>query len=189
MFDSIRDGSFLGRIEQMTEEIWKDIKGYEGLYQVSNLGRVKSLAKCDRLGRYHEECIKSQVNNGNGYLIVNLKHEGVQRIITVHRLVAEAFIPNVKNKRCINHIDGNKRNNSVENLEWVTHKENMQHAVKFGLINPMEGRKVVCVELNKIFSSIKDAERWVGVKGSRISSVCQLKRGCKTCGGYHWRYL
>lgn len=171
------------------EEVWKDIYGYEGLYQVSNLGRVKSLAKYDRIGRYRTECIKSQVDNGNGYLVVNLKIDGIQKMSTVHRLVAESFIPNPNNKRCINHIDGNKKNNNVNNLEWVTHSENMIHAVKHGLCNHRNGRKVLCVELNKVFYSIKDAERWVGVKGSRISSVCNLKRGCKTCGGYHWRYV
>jgi hypothetical protein len=173
----------------LLNEIWKDIVGYEGLYQVSNLGRVKSLPKYDRLGRFHNECIKASVNNGNGYLVVNLKHNGSQQMKTVHRLVAETFLINPTNLTDINHKDGNKSNNVVTNLEWCTRSENMTHAVKNGLHTNFGNRKVMCIELNLIFDSIKQAEEWVGVKGSRISNVCQLKRGCKTCGGYHWRYV
>lgn len=173
----------------MNEEIWKDIEGYEGLYQVSNMGRVRSLDSKDRLGRFKKGKIKNAVNNGTGYLVVNLKKDAQQKMITVHRLVAEAFIENPESKRCINYIDGNKRNNKVENLEWCTHAENMYHAYKNKLIFPPRGKKVLCVELNKEFDSINSAEKWVGVKGSRIGNVCQLKRGCKTCGGYRWRYV
>ena len=169
-------------------EIWKDIKDYEGLYQVSNLGRVRSLPKVDRLGRVHNGKIKAQVNNGSGYLIVNLKHNGKQKMKTVHRLVAETFISNDDNLPEINHIDGNKVNNRVDNLEWCTRSENVKHAIKNGLHTDFGQRKVVCVELNMVFKTIKEAESWIGVKGSRISNVCNLKRGCKTCGGYHWRY-
>ena len=113
-------------------EIWKDIKDYEGLYQVSNLGRVRSLPKVDRLGRVHNGKIKAQVNNGSGYLIVNLKHNGKQKMKTVHRLVAETFISNDDNLPEINHIDGNKVNNRVDNLEWCTRSENVKHAIKNG---------------------------------------------------------
>lgn len=170
-------------------EVWKDVVGYEGLYQVSNLGRVKSLAKIDRLGRCYPERLKAQVNNGTGYLVVNLKHNGKQQMRSVHRLVAEHFISNELELPEVNHIDGNKFNNVVDNLEWCTHSENMQHAVDTGLHTNFGQRKVLCVELDLIFDTVKDAELWVGVKGSRISNVCQLKRGCKTCGGYHWRYI
>lgn len=170
-------------------EIWKDIVGYEGLYQVSNLGRVKSLPRFDRKGRFHSEKIKSQVNNGNGYMIVNLKHNGKQQMRTVHRLVAEHFISNDLELPEVNHIDGNKSNNIVTNLEWCTRSENVKHAVDNGLHTEFGQRKVLCVELNLVFDTVKDAELWVGVKGSRISNVCRLKRGCKTCGGYHWRYV
>lgn len=170
-------------------EIWRDIVGYEGLYQVSNLGRVKSLDKYDNKGRFHAERIKSQVNNGKGYLIVNLKHNGKQRMRTVHRLVAEAFIANPNNYEDVNHIDGNKENNQVDNLEFCTHRSNMLHAVKFGLHTKFGERKVLCVETGMIFDSIKSAEQWIGVKGSRLSNVCQQKRGAKTCGGYHWGYV
>ena len=169
-------------------EIWKDIEGYEGLYQVSNLGRVKSLSKYDRLGRLHVERIKSTVNNGNGYLSVNLKHNGKQVMRTVHRLVADAFIQNKLSLPEVNHLNGDKTDNRVSNLEWCTHSENMQHSVDNGLHSDFGQRRVICVELNLMFDTVKDAEQWVGVKGSRISNVCRGKRGCKTCGGYHWRY-
>lgn len=170
-------------------EIWKDIQGYEGLYQVSNLGRVKSLDRRDRCGRFKEGKIKSICDNGNGYCVVNLKVDGEQKSRTVHRLVATAFIPNPKNLPEINHIDGNKKNNTMSNLEWCDRSENVIHAVKNQLHTNFGQRKVVCVELNKEFNSVAEAEKWIGVKGSRISNVCKLKRGCKTCGGYHWRYV
>ena len=91
-------------------EVWKDIKDYEGLYQISNLGRVKSLNRIDSLGRNVPEKIKAIVDNGNGYKVVNLKRNGKQKLCTVHRLVAEAFIPNPDNLPCINHKDENKTN-------------------------------------------------------------------------------
>ena len=169
-------------------EIWKDIVGYKGLYQVSNLGRVRSLGRFDSLNRWHDGKILSDCDNGNGYRVVGFNVDGKQKLFTVHRLVALAFIPNQTNRNCINHIDGNKSNNSVENLEWCTSSENMIHAVNKGLLDDFGRKKILCVETGQIFNSIKEAEKWVGVKGSRISNVCRLKRGCKTCGGYHWRY-
>lgn len=121
------------------EEIWKDVKGYEGLYQVSNLGRVKSLNKkvntINQYGAIHKRTIKGrnlkQRETHNGYLRVKfIKNKKIQKV-RVHRLVAEAFIE--KPKLEVNHIDGNKKNNNVENLEWVTPKENKKHAWIMGL--------------------------------------------------------
>ena len=169
-------------------EIWKDVVGYEGLYQVSNLGRVKSLPRYDTVGRYHSGTILSDCDNGNGYRVVGFNVNGKQKMFTIHRLVATTFIPNLNNYGYVNHIDGDKSNNRVDNLEWCTASENMEHAVKLGLHYHFGRKKILCVETGVVFDSIKDAENWVGVKGSRISSVCNLKRGCKTCGGYHWRY-
>ena len=113
--------------------MWKPVVGYEGLYEVSDSGQVRSISKHDRLGRFKEGKVKSSCNNGTGYLVVNLKVDGKQKMKTVHRLVAEAFIPNLEGKRCINHKDGNKQNNCVENLEWCTHSENNIHSFKNGL--------------------------------------------------------
>ena len=105
------------------KEEWKDIVGYEGLYQVSNLGRIKNIKK---------NTIKSQRNTFKGYLQVGLSNKK-DKTYRVHRLVAQAFIPNPENKPEVNHIDGDKKNDNVENLEWVTGKENIDHAIKTGV--------------------------------------------------------
>lgn len=173
-------------------EIWKDILGYEGLYQVSNLGRVRSLDKrrwngrtwCIKKGRVLRSC-----DNGVGYLVVNLKDEGVQHMQLVHRLVAKTFINNPEQLKYVNHKDLNKRNNEVTNLEWCTAKQNVHHARRNGHLPTYYKKRVLCVELNREFESVAAAEKWLGLKGNRIANVCKLKRGCKTCGGYHWRYI
>ena len=121
-------------------EVWKDVAGYEGVYQVSNLGRVRSV---DRLVQYSDgrkytykgKMIKLAENkNRGGYLYVRLSHNQRKVLKSLHRLVAETFIENSGNKPEVNHIDGDKGNNKVSNLEWVTSKENSEHAVKNGLI-------------------------------------------------------
>ena len=93
--------------------IWKDIKGYEGLYEVSNTGYIKSL-------QFKKPFIKKFNKNHQGYLSVSLYKDNENKLVKVHRVVAEAFIPNPENKPQVNHKDGNKANNCVENLEWVT---------------------------------------------------------------------
>lgn len=106
------------------DEVWKDIEGFEGHYQVSNLGRVKS----DKYGYWRE--LKQTINNrGKGYLRVGL-FDGKMKTYSVHRLVAQAFIPNPENKPQVNHIDGNTRNNNVNNLEWCTAMENVSHSIE-----------------------------------------------------------
>ena len=115
----------------MKNEQWKDIEGYEGLYQISNLGRVKRLIG---INIYKEHYLKP-VKDRYGYLYVCLSKNNKHKVKTLHRLVAIYFIPNPDNKPCVNHIDGNKKNNKVENLEWCTYKENTCHAYKTSLIN------------------------------------------------------
>ncbi len=113
----------------MDNEVWKDIKGYEGLYQISNLGRVKSLRKIRGIQIQKEKILTLQPIKG-GYYRAKLCKNGKEKSYLVHRLVAETFIPE---HFTVNHKDGNKSNNTVDNLEWVTQKENNIHAYKMGL--------------------------------------------------------
>ena len=129
------------------QEIWKDIKGYEGLYQVSNLGRIKSLSKfvnnnpkSSKFGYYTKERILKTSKSNNGYLIVHLFKNSKQYTIYIHRLVAITFIPNSNNLLQVDHIDGNKQNNRIDNLEWVTPKENINRAWRKGLSKPHSGK-------------------------------------------------
>lgn len=123
------------------QELFRNIEGYEGLYQVSNLGRVRSF-KVYKGGK-----VLTLVQR-KGYITVTLCKNGKSKIYSVHRLVAEAFIPNPDSMREVNHIDGNKLNNDVSNLEWCTHLENMRHAFKSGLIE----RKPLTPEQKKYIS-------------------------------------
>lgn len=113
----------------MEQEIWKDVKNYEGKYQVSNLGRVKSLLEKYRGGQYYGMILKSHVNK-KGYVYQQLRKDNKTFTHLLHRLVAEVFIPNPENKPNINHIDANTSNNNINNLEWCTQKENIQHCIK-----------------------------------------------------------
>jgi len=117
----------------MDKEIWKDIKGYEGKYQISNLGRVKSLLEWrgnKNLDKWVENpTILTPTNNGHGYLIINLMDRCKRKNHYIHRLVAEAFLPNPFNKPVVNHKDYNRQNNRVDNLEWCSIKENVNYSV------------------------------------------------------------
>lgn len=123
-------------------EIWKSVVGYEGLYEVSDLGRVKSLERKCSMGsgiRTVPERILSNCLDTKGYLQVNLYISNIRTTWKVHRLVALSFIDNPESKETINHINGVKTDNMVENLEWSTQKENTIHAHKTGLANGVKG--------------------------------------------------
>lgn len=109
------------------EEVWKDINGYEGLYQVSNCGRIRSLDRYDSMGRFRKGIIKADTHNGYGYRNVMLSKDGRSETLYVHRLVALAFIPNDNNLPQVNHKDENKENNHVDNLEWCTNEYNSNY--------------------------------------------------------------
>jgi hypothetical protein len=123
------------------KEVWKQVPGFEGLYEVSNTGVVKALKRTwvtgKNLTRNKDEHYLKPAMKQNGYYHVHLTKNGVALQVPVHRLVAEAFLPNQEKKKCVNHKDGNKTNNNLYNLSWATYKENNDHALKNGLrINP-----------------------------------------------------
>lgn len=121
-------------LNDLSNERWKYIKGYETSYQVSNYGRVKSLEKISIInGRVYPTKIMRCHINTKKYLDVEICRNGKSHRYRIHRLVAQAFIPNPENKPQVNHIDGNKWNNKVYNLEWCNNSENQQHAFKNGL--------------------------------------------------------
>lgn len=117
-------------------ELWKDIIDYEGYYQISNLGNVRSVDRFDGVHDRQGVIMKPKLMV-NGYLQVGLRKHSARKWFCVHRLVAIHFIENPDNKPQVNHIDGNKLNNTVENLEWVTEKENQNHATRLGLRDNM----------------------------------------------------
>lgn len=185
------------------QEIWKDIKDYEGLYQVSNLGNVRKIRFINNITNKEKIFNITQQMNTNGYYKVMLYKNGNYKNKSVHRLVAETFIPNLENKLCVNHIDGNKLNNKLDNLEWATYSENMKHAFKYGLTHAQATGKygennpkalkinMLDKKTNKIlktFGSIIDAAKYMGLeKSCHICSCCKGK--LKTAYGYKWEYI
>lgn len=197
------------------EEIWKDIKGYEGLYQVSNLGRVKSLQ--------HER------NNGKGFCVVNgrilkqsrnfsKRHNELMypyvsfhnksnvssKKIFVHRLVAESFLPNPNNYPCINHKDEDKANNNVNNLEWCTYKYNNKYGTRLEKANNTKQIKGICKKVGEFndemllineYNSITEAAKNKGVKKTCISNVCNYnfkkdkKQPYRHCKGTIFKFI
>lgn len=179
------------------EEVWKDIEGYEGLYQVSNLGRVKSLARKDGLYMMSERIKKQHISNH--YYAIGLNKKGVFKTMHVHRLVAKTFLPNPDNLPQVNHKDENKLNNRVDNLEWCTAKYNVNYGTcterrartqrESGcqINNKASSVPVICLESNIIYPSIREAERKLHLDGSSITKVCRGVR--KRVGGFTFAYI
>ena len=162
----------------MVKEKWKQIEGYENRYFVSNLGRVKNVSN---------KLLKITINN-SGYQHTRLFNGKSWKWYYIHRLVAQAFIPNMTNKPDINHKDGNKLNNKSCNLEWVTKSENhihLSYILRKGLCIP---KPVKCIETGTIYSSIAEATKEIGLKSCSCINQAALKRR-KTAGGYHWCYI
>lgn len=150
--------------------------------------KLKSSIPCDV---WRE--LKQIYDKSCGYMIVTLCHEGVRKNKRVHRLLLEAFVPNPSNKAHVNHIDGNKLNNSLDNLEWATPKENTNHSIKMGLHDPAAHSRKEIVQLDKdtktviaVFPSLHEAGRTTGVVWQNIWKVCDGRR--KTAGGFVWAY-
>ena len=166
-------------------EVWKDICGFEGRYQISNLGNVKSLPRKDKFCKRDNEMILKTFVCGSGYQEVILSKKRQRTPKLIHRMVAEAFVPNPDGKREVNHKDGNKFNNEWTNLEWVTPSENINHSYKI-LNNKAYSRKVKCVETKDVFSSLKEAADSYCLQLPLIWKCCNGRQ--KTTGGYHWEY-
>lgn len=193
------------------KEIWKPIKESPN-YLVSNLGRVYSVRRKDRLGRYNGSGVFLKMCfDKDGYNSVNPRINNKNVTLKVHRLVAEAFIPNPNNKPQVNHKNGIKTDNRVENLEWVTCSENIRHTYNvLGRISEKRnkklsketidkikntirnkttcfGYKVKCIETGQIFNSATEASIFIGLTKDRVSQCC---RGVtKSAGGLHWEYV
>lgn len=168
-----------GRGWSYMKEIWKDIEGYEGLYQVSNFGRVRN-----GIGRL----LKPKSNNQ--YNRISLYKNGRVKDTQIHRVVAETFIPNNdKKKNQVNHIDGNKKNNFVNNLEWVTRSENAKHSVYVLKKNPgnWSRKKVQCIETGEVFKSQIDAAKEYRTSQGAIGNAARGNR--PRAGGCHWRFV
>lgn len=172
----------------MSKEIWKDVPGYEGRYQVSNLGRFASIKKNHRI-------IRKISKFSTGYLCVSL--DGKAKLL--HRLVALSFISNPENKPQINHKNGVKADNTVDNLEWCTRSENCFHRDRELGVERVNKKKVVCIENGFVFDSAVDAARWltgeknrpmcVISKAYKIGACCRKEKGRKTCGGFKWNFI
>ena len=177
----------------MSKEVWKDIKGYEGLYQVSNLGRVKSVARNiyrNNKGTFCNHFYKEKifdVDSLEPYPRVTLSKDNKSKHFSIHRLVANAFIPNPNNLPCVNHKDEDKTNNNVNNLEWCTHKYNSNYGSRNDRIIEKQGKKVLCVETNIIYRSVNEAARLNNMSANYICACCNNK--CEKAYDFHWRYL
>lgn len=174
----IENGYYPIGTEHNPNEIWKPIQGFEGLYEISNYGRVRSIGSYNTCKRG----IMNPMVDSNGYLHVRLYNSGISKDIGVHRLVAIAFIPNPNNYKYVNHKDENTMNNSAANLEWCTNSYNLIYSI---------GKKIAQYskngELIKTFNSIADASREYNIPTTNISKCCKGKR--HSAGKYIWKYV
>ena len=178
----------------MSEE-WRDVVGYEGLYQVSSEGRVKSLERkvphCSGGERIKKERILKPGADRGGYLRVDLCDGGKSRMFSVHRLVCQAFHDNPENKLDVNHINENKTDNRACNLEWSTRKENCNHGTRNVRMAIAKSRPIAQYTLNgkllKVWPSTAEVERRAGFDHSAISKAANGNR--KTAYGFIWKYV
>ena len=190
-------------LDDLDGEVWKDINGYKGFYKVSNWGRIKSLDRIIKSKRYHnngqhyKERILKQIASSDGYMRVQLYIDSQHfKTFRVHILVAKAFIPNPLNKPQVNHKDGNKNNNRVDNLEWCTNGENGQHAWDNHLRTKRYGKenhaskKVIQYSKDgsvlKVWDCINDIIKTLGYCRTSIIHCCQHKT--QYSHDYIWRY-
>lgn len=179
-----------------TEEIWKDVVGYEGHYKVSNLGNIMSFKhkKSGKLMKKHY--------NGRGYLSLDICKDGNVKKWSIHRLVATAFLPNIENKPCVNHIDGNPSNNNLNNLEWCTYSENELHSFRVlgkkayshwtgikGANNP-SSKIIYQFSLDGVFIRLFESKQLAAefLKENGFPKASSGSLGCAVSGLYHSAY-
>lgn len=170
------------------EVIWKPVIGYEGLYEVSNLGNVRRVSKWDGHGGYKNvTCIKKPIRKENGYLYVTLSKEHKHRNFFVHRLVAQMFIDNPNNYPCVNHLDYDRANNAVDNLEWCTHQQNtlysapnMRHARPY--IKTNTGERYITYRASKGVYRVIIKEREYGAYRSIEKAIKKRDKVLKETG-------
>lgn len=181
---------------------WRDVKDYEGLYQVSDKGEIRKICFINNLVRKPKIFLIKPQRQNSGYLKVVLYKNGKYKNKLLHRIIAETFLENPNGYKEVNHIDGNKDNNKVSNLEWCDRKQNMQAAIKSGLwVSPNKGKfgsdsskakpvKMISpetYEVLRVFGSIIEGANFFGkTNGGSISSCCNKKR--KLAHGYIWEY-
>ena len=191
------------------DEIWKDIEGYDGFYQISNYGRVKSVERTITYMTTNQSGIEFETSKYcpekilktaslRGYQIVSLRRNSKSKTYQVHRLVAEYFIPNPNNYPTVNHKDENKANNRVDNLEWCT----VEYNSNYGTRNQRIAEKlkenenfyipILCYDLNnnfiKRYNSAEEAAQELGISGSGITACCRMYSGRTSAGGFKWKY-
>lgn len=170
----------------MKKEIWKDIVGYEGLYQVSDLGRIKRIVFINNKTIFKKEHIVSQQTNKKNRCYVSLYKNNKRKNCIVHRLVASAFLSNPNNYPQVNHIDGNPQNNSVKNLEFCTASYNNKHAYANNLKNNNKTKKAIIRNDGKEYDCVYSASIDMNVSPCSIRDC--LKKRVKTCKGYSFEY-
>lgn len=178
------------------EEIWEDIKGLEGLYQVGNLGRVKGLERKAKNGCILPERLLKGCIQSDGYLVVKIRLDMKEFRRYVHRLVAEAFLPNLNNFPQVNHKDEDKTNNNVENLEWCSLRYNIEYGTarerSQNTIKEKYSKAVCQFNLNgsfiKEYKSISEAAKVNKTIPTRICDCCKSNGRGKSAGGFMWRY-
>ena len=181
---------------------WKPVKGYEGLYEVSDRGEIRSCARYIKTNILHVETrliegrtLKQNLKR-NGYKTVDLCKNGKVKTILVHRIVAEAFCPNPNSLRFVNHIDSNRENNDSANLEWVTSSENRKHGIAHGNVTFKQTKSVLCVENGIVFDQAYKAALWIKndyperTKGKTSVIANNIRMACRgikhTAYGFTW---
>ena len=179
-------------------EIWKPISGYEGFYEVSNLGRIRSLERIVECSDGRKRKIKDRTLKGSsysgGYSGVTLHKDGCAKFVNIHRIVAEAFVPNPLEKEEVNHKDENPSNNHASNLEWVTHKENLNFGTRTErarkAIVEAQGRAVRQLSIDgELVAEYESLSAAGNATGTHVANITKCAKGVyKTAGGYIWKY-